>query len=576
MIRSASKSRNAKLTTAVTTLLALSCGLPTTVARANTFTVVNTLDSGAGSLRQAIVDANAHPGSTINFGIDATTDPGCNSTTKVCTIKPATLFDNITSQVTIDGYSQATASANTLVMGDDAKLKIELDATNVSPALHLLGAGSGGSTIKGLAITHFASIGIFVYASSNNTISGNFIGVNVEGTAISFVPGVGSNFPVDVEQGSNGNTIGGATPAARNVLSGNGEIVYVASCDNTIIQGNYINIDKDGAMPLQAALRGIEVAGGSGNLIGGSASGAGNVIGTWAAIAIIFQGTGNNNLIQGNRVGTDATGTVLLGGGGEGVNYYQGSGTGNKIGGDAPGEGNVINGATNLDGIGVVLYGDTSPDFVVQGNSIGTDISGTLPLGNLNGISVQGGTGTIGGTTAGAGNHIAFNSSLGVGVSYSNSAVAILGNDIHANGGLGISLGNPSLPTPNDDGDADTGPNKLQNYPVISTVTIGPSTTAHVSGSLNSEANKTYRLEFFANASCDPSHYGEGKKFLTGALPVFVTTNPNDVAFGPLDFTVPADRHVITATATDPNGNTSEFSACSGQDTIFSDGVEGN
>jgi hypothetical protein len=154
--------------------------------------------------------------------------------------------------------------------------------------------------------------------------------------------------------------------------------------------------------------------------------------------------------------------------------------------------------------------------------------------------------------------------------------VAILGNDIHANGGLGISLGNPSLPTPNDDGDADTGPNKLQNYPVISTVTIGPSTTAHVSGSLNSEANKTYRLEFFANASCDPSHYGEGKKFLTGALPVFVTTNPNDVAFGPLDFTVPADRHVITATATDPNGNTSEFSACSGQDTIFSDGVEGN
>jgi hypothetical protein len=236
----------------------------------------------------------------------------------------------------------------------------------------------------------------------------------------------------------------------------------------------------------------------------------------------------------------------------------------------------VINGATNLDGIGVVLYSDTSPDFVVQGNSIGTDISGKLPLGNLNGISVQGGTGTIGGTTAGAGNHIAFNSSLGVGVSYSNSVVAILGNDIHANGGLGISLGNPGVPTPNDDGDADTGPNKLQNYPVISTVTIGPSTTAHVSGSLNSEANKTYRLEFFANASCDPSHNGEGKKFLSTALPIFVTTNPNDVAFGPLDFTVPADRHVITATATDPNGNTSEFSECSNEDTIFSDGVEGN
>jgi hypothetical protein len=560
------------MTTAVAAPLALLLGLTASVACANTpLTVTNTLDSGPGSLRQAIINANSASGSdTIAFNIDANSDAGCNSTTKVCTIKPASLFDNITSQLTIDGYSQTGSSPNTLLVGDDAKLLIELDATNVSPAFRLEGPTILGSTIKGLAITHLAGVGILITdGSGNNTIAGNFIGVNVSATASSFV---GTAFAVDVESASNANTIGGTTPAARNVLSGNGTIITVSGCNNAVIQGNYINIDKDGAVPLVAALRGIDVGAGSGNLIGSSAPGAGNVIGTWAAIAIIFQGSGNNNLIQGNRIGTDATGTTLLGGGFEGVNYYEGSGTGNKIGGAAAGEGNLINGATNGDGFGLVLYFDTSPDLVVQGNLIGTDITGELPLGNLNGISAQDvSAGLIGGTAAGAGNRIAFNSSLGVSVTYSNSVVAILGNDIYANGSLGISLSGGGVPTPNDDGDADTGPNNLQNYPVITTVTVSPKTMVHVSGSLNSEANKTYRLEFFANASCDSSHNGEGKIFLGHAD---AGTSPNDVAFGPLDFAVPADRHVITATATDPSGNTSEFSVCSTQDTIFSDGFE--
>jgi hypothetical protein len=102
---------------------------------------------------------------------------------------------------------------------------------------------------------------------------------------------------------------------------------------------------------------------------------------------------------------------------------------------------------------------------------------------------------------------------------------------------------------------------------------VGPKTTVHVSGSLNSEANKTYRLEFFANAGCDKSGHGQGKIFVDS---INVTTNPNDIAFGPLALTTPIDRHVITATATDPNGNTSEFSDCSTDDTIFSDSLEGN
>jgi hypothetical protein len=480
----------------------------------------------------------------------------------------------LTSPVTIDGYSQAGATANTLASGDDAKLKVELDATNISPALWLNGAGSGGSTIQGLAITHMASIGIKVAnGSANNRIVGNFIGVNVAGTATS-----GTNTALDIES-SNATTIGGTTPEVRNMLSGNDVIVYVSGCDNTVIQGNYINIDATGTAALAAGLRGIDLGAGSSNLIGGSTPGAGNVIAAWSAHGIIFQGSGSDNLIQGNLIGMDATGSVRLGAGQYGITYYEGSGTGNKIGGAAAGEGNVINGATIS---ALQLFFDTSPDLAVQGNLIGTDASGTIALGNAQGILVYAGAGIIGGTGAGAGNRIAFSSSLGVSIFAGAKNVPILGNDIYANGSLGISLSGTGTPTQNDDGDGDPGNNNLQNYPVISTVTISPRTTVHVSGSLNSEADKAYRLEFFANANCDASGNGEGKIFIGSAD---VTTITNPVAFGTplaLDFTVPADRHVITATATElvgaglVPGSTSEFSACATQDTIFSDGVEGN
>ena len=106
---------------------------------------------------------------------------------------------------------------------------------------------------------------------------------------------MGSSFAVDVEAGCNGNTIGGTTPDARNLLSGNGEIVYVTGSDNSVVQGNYINIDKDGVTPLQAALRGIDLTGASsGNLIGGSTTGAGNVSAHGLPTESFFQGSGGN------------------------------------------------------------------------------------------------------------------------------------------------------------------------------------------------------------------------------------------------------------------------------------------
>lgn len=563
---------NAEPASAIVRLLALYFALVAPVASAagpQIFTVTNTADTGAGSLRQAILDANANTGpDTIEFNIPSS-DSGCNGLTHVCTIKPsaanAATWPHVTSPVTINGYSQPGTHVNTLAVGDDAVLLIELDATNLTDyALYLTGPSGGGdssgSTIKGLVISHVSS-GLFAICSScygggsnNHIITGNFIGTDATGTVATSPSGSGIEL-----NGSNGTIIGGTTPATRNVISTGGEAILLASSSNTTVQGNYFGTNKAGTAAL-ASGREIDVADSSGCLIGGAAFGAGNVVGSWSDFGIILQGSGNDNVVQGNLIGTDATAMVRLGGQ-TGV-AYEGTGTGNKIGGTANGEGNVIEGAT-LDG--VELFFDASPDLVVQGNLI---------TGNALGVLVYAGAGAIGGTAAGAANLIAFNSSFGVSVFAGAKNVPILGNRIYANGSLGISLSGAGTPTPNDDGDADTGSNNLQNYPVIDTVTISTQTMAHVSGSLNSTASTTFRLEFFANANCDETGHGEGKVFIGQAVPD-ITTSPASVAtFGPLDFNVPAHRHVITATATDPAGNTSEFSACSSQDTIFTDGLE--
>ena len=362
--------------------------------------------------------------------------------THLCTIKPAdtspSTWPRVTSPVTIDGYSQPGAHVNTLAIGDDAALLIELDATNLTDnAIYLGGTFSGGdssgSTIKGLVISHIKNglNGICTSCnpggSNNHTITGNFIGTDATGTAATSPGGSGIEL-----NGSTGTIIGGTTPDTRNVISTGGIAILLAGASNTTVQGNYIGIDRTGTAAL-ASGRGINVSDSSGSLIGGTTSGAGNVVGHWSDIGIVFQGSGNNNLVQGNLIGTDATGTVRFGGQ-IGVSY-EGGGTGSKIGGAGSGEGNVIEGATVN---GVELYFDTSPDVVIQGNLI---------TGNALGVQAYDGKGIIGGTAAGAGNRIAFNSSFGVSIFAGSKNVPILGNEIYANGSLGITL-SPCNDTP--------------------------------------------------------------------------------------------------------------------------------
>jgi len=261
-------------------------------------------------------------------------------------------------------------------------------------------------------------------------------------------------------------------------------------------------------------------------------------------------------------IGTNAAGTAGLGGAIQGIEIQASN---NTVGGAAAGAGNLISGNQG----GIFMTSQAEVGTIIQGNKIGTDITGTTAIPNsVLGIRVSSaaaGGGSIGGANPGEGNTIAFNGGSGVEIA-NNPGWAILGNSIFSNTGLGIRLagGNDDGFTGveiNDTGDADTGANNFQNYPVITSVaTSGGNTT--ISGTLNSTASTAFRVEFFSNSSCDPSGNGEGQTFLgfTNAT----TDGSGNGSFGPVIFPVPAGQPVITSTATDPGNNTSEFSECLG------------
>jgi len=523
-------------------------GLFPAVASAAVFTVTNTSDSGAGSLRQAITDANANAGlDTISFNI-----PGAG----VHTIALTSSLPPITDPVVLDAYTQPGASANTLAVGDNAVILIKVDGGTTNP-IFFFDTGSGGTTIRGFSIVQAAPGGglIFDVRTANNTFTGNFVGVDPTGNTAQVS---GASFSIS----AGGTVIGGTAPAARNLITSPQTFIDANFAPGTIIQGNYFGLNAAGNTGLIANGIGISIGVlSSGCQIGGTASGAGNVIGNWAANAV--QISSDAATVQGNFVGTDATGTVKLNprGGLNGISILAGSGI--VIGGSVAGAGNVISGAS---GSGIVTAGGSASTSTIRGNKIGTDITGTLPIANaLSGICIlnASSTGIIGGTGVGDGNRIAFNGTQGVAVGSGQPGWSILGNSITSNGGLGISLAGCDIsgvaPTPNDACDADTGSNNLQNFPVITTASSTGGST-NIQGTLNSVANTTYRIEFFSNASCDPSGFGEGQMFL-GSTNVTTDGSCNATFNMNLPVTVSPQAR-LTATATDPAGNTSEFSAC--------------
>jgi CSLREA domain-containing protein len=566
----------------LTRAAAIATALAATAATANTITVNSTgdaaADDGGCTLREAITAAStnlpsgATPGECAGGNLLPIVDaiefaiPGAG----VHAIQPTSVLPAIAEAVVIDGYTQPGASANTLALGDDAVLLIEIDGSLMGTGDMLRVTGSG-STIRGLVVNRVMGVNVTLGPQSpvdDNVIEGNFLNTDPSGTTQ-----LGGQFAVVRIAGSN-NVLGGTAPAARNIVaggSGSGTHTVQVGGNGNVLQGNYIGIDATGLVALQPPTGsdgiGVGALGPATNtVIGGDVPGAGNVIHA-SGTALVLGPGGTGTIIQGNFIGTDATSTLPIGGSvGLSTNNAP---TDIHIGGVTPLAGNVFSGLANP-----IILIDGPTGVVIEGNRFGTDASGTRPVPNRGSailLHMPGVDGSIiGGTEPGAANTIAYNCGQGIQFDFGPNHWPILGNSIHSNRGLGITFMG-GTPVDNDDGDGDTGSNDLQNHPVI-TSAVASAGSVTVSGTLNSTPSTAFRLEFFASGFCDASGHGEGQQFI-GTTDVTTDASGN-TAFGPLTFAAPDDAE-ITATATDPDGNTSEFSECAGpHDHMFADGFD--
>ncbi|WP_165227378.1 beta strand repeat-containing protein [Aquisphaera insulae] len=391
--------------------------------------------------------------------------------------------------------------------------------------------------------------------SSGTLIAGNIVGLNALGTIA--VPNSGYGI---FQNGADLTTIGGTVAAARNVISGNrNEGISMGTGDHSLVVGNYIGTDITGTKAIGNS-KGLIWTNASYATVGGTTAAARNVISgnTAAGIDSFVLGSGYE-VIQGNYIGVDVTGIKALPNGGTGMRI---SGpTNNTIGGTTTGAGNVI--AAN-NGNGIEFTVGPANGTVVQGNYIGTTPGGATNLGNVGtGIVIWSDDVTVGGTAAGAGNVIAYNrgNSLdpgdGIRLVFDVHHNTILSNSIHDNTGLGINFGNGPTPNHPDEIGAVPGPNDYQNYPVLGSA-VSTGGNLEVIGSLNAGASTQYVLQFFWNPTADPSGHGEGQ-YLIGTRTMTTDASHN----APFDFTFPGANvpggSFVTATATDPDGNTSEF-----------------
>lgn len=520
-----------------------------------TFTVTTTVDDlHSGSLRAAILDANRTPGADkIIFDIPGTSVP---------TIQIITRLPSITDALTIDGTSQPNSG------------RVEIQSLlTFGDRLDVIG---GNTTIRGLVLNWFY---INLQLKGNNIVEGNLIGMDLNG-----VPR--NNFvAVHIERTSN-NKIGGTVTSARNVIVrpafqilGGGFVVGggQSEASGNIVLGNFIGTDAIGSRGLGSG-SGIRLFGATNTTLGGVLAGSRNVI----LGGIDFDEEVTGTLVQGNFIGTDAAGMSNPGGGfDDGVGVDIATAENNTVGGTSPNARNVISGNR----WGVVIRGFLNvqaKDNLVQGNFIGTDVTGTGSLSNgQDGVFVDALAiaNTIGGTVSGARNIIAFNKGNGVRIPNATGSdlpglrIAILGNAIFANGALGIDLGGPGV-TPNDDRDSDFGANELQNFPVLTsadtlagtkTALVHAAAATTITGTLNSIPNTTLTLQFFFGADCQ----GSGHQFV-GAIPIplqptiEVRTDTSGNAPFTFSFAIPTGSGSgwVNCTATNATGNTSEFSEC--------------
>jgi CSLREA domain-containing protein len=472
-----------------------------------------------GVVALAVPTLTPIPSSAASFTVDSTADtsdatPGdgiCDAGGGVCTLRAA--LEEANADGAEDTILFAELSSNTLQPASALP--------NIIRSVTIIGTEPDGGRIE---------------------LDGNLAGATTNGFTLST---------------ADNSTISGF---AINRFGGDG-IEFGSTATENLVENTYIGTDVTGAVDLGNLGNGLEIRGHT-NTVGGSAASSANVISGNQGSGVLIRNAASENLLEGNFIGTDVTGTASLPNSTHGV-VLDSLAHDNFIGGTAPGGRNVISGNAQ-DGVRVQASGTTGN--IIEGNLIGTAVNGTDPLPNAQdgiGIRASASGNTVGGTGAGAGNVISGNTDDGIQVgSPADPTPAmnrLLGNSIVGNGSLGIDLDPTNGVTANDPGDGDIGTNNLQNFPALISAASNATTTT-IAGTLNSEASKLYRLEFFSNPACDPSGNGEGQTLLG-------STNATTDASGNASFTAslptPATvGHVATTTATDPDNNTSEFSAC--------------
>ncbi len=449
--------------------------------------------------------------------------------------------------VNINGFTQPGSSPNTAPFGEPINTQYGI-ALNFSGANGITFEASH-NTLKGLAIYGQQGDALHFYHSDSNVVQGMFL--NVSGDGLTNM--TSANDGVRLESSSY-NLIGDTTAAGRNLILGGVRIKGPDAAYNRI-EGNYIGTDLNGTTKLDQWAAGVTIQDAAQyNTIGGANIKARNLLSGNNSQGVQIEGAGtSDNQVLNNYIGVTADGSGKVGNG-NGATISMGA-EGNYFG--RPGYGNVVSGNNDIG-----IWVDQGPRNFIQGNFIGTDTSGTLDLGN-------GGAGmwikdnanqlAIGGAGAGEANTIANNKDGGIMLfGDAGTGIKIWSNSIYNNAnGLGIDLGFDDSVNGNDDQDTDTGVNNFQNAPELTSAIAGE---VQINGTLNSTPNTVFRIEFFVSDTCDPSGYGEGQTYLD-AMEVTTDASGNAVINTTLTKTVEAGKF-ISATASDPAWNTSEFSNC--------------
>jgi CSLREA domain-containing protein len=402
--------------------------------------------------------------------------------------------------------------------------RVELSGSSLVLPSYGLQFTGGSSTITDLVINGFdiapGGCGIGLEVNGNNVIDNTFIGTDFTGSEP-----LSNRIGICIFNSPDNEIL-------SSVISGNigaGIDLSGATSARTQIHNSFVGTDITGTQALGNGLTGIDT--------GNDAEISNTVISANGGLGLLIA---NGTSVQNCRIGTDTTGTLALGNAAAGISI---AGSANTI------ATSVI--SANLSG--VQISGPNSTNVLLN-NVIGTQAGGAGSLGNADdGIFI--GNSSDNEITSNTIAHNAVQSGAGIRILGDPSIDnRISMNVIHSNNALGIDLNGDGV-TANDTDDADSGPNQMQNFPQLTSVSSQSGVT-NIQGVFDSDpANSTYPIiiEFFSNTVCDPSNFGEGETLIG-----------SHTMIGPGGFSidVSGEHTNITAVAIDTNGNSSEFSEC--------------